>query len=152
MRSLLDSVESTDFAWCRSPSSGPSPSPKCCGRATPTRASTSCWPTRLTYGWRRWTTKTNSSMARPSRSAYASRADLLVYFYARALQILRPDGRLSFITSNSFTRRKYGEKLRRHLPIALTIERVIDFGEAKIFDATVEPYVLIGQKQASGTE
>ena len=34
----------------------------------------------------------------------ASRADLLVYFYARALQILKPGGWMSFITSNSFTK------------------------------------------------
>ena len=38
----------------------------------------------------------------------ASRADLLVYFYARALQILRPGGWLSFITSNKFMRAGYG--------------------------------------------
>ena len=76
----------------------------------------------------------------------ASRADILVYFYARALQILRPGGWLSFITSNSFTKRKYGTKLRGYLPNVLTIDRVIDFGEVKIFDATVEPYVLIGHK------
>ena len=74
----------------------------------------------------------------------ASRADVLVYFYARAIQILRPGGWLSFITSNSFTKRKYGEKLRGHLPNMLSIDKVIDFGEIKIFDATVEPYVLIG--------
>ena len=73
-------------------------------------------------------------------------SDLLVYFYARALQILRPGGWMSFITSNSFTKRKYGAKLRGYLPTALTIERVIDFGEVRIFDATVEPYVLIGRK------
>ena len=77
----------------------------------------------------------------------ASRADILVYFYARAIQILRPGGWLSFITSNSFTRRNYGERLRGHLPNVLTIDRVIDFGEVKIFDATVEPYVLIGHKK-----
>lgn len=79
----------------------------------------------------------------------ASRADVLVYFYARALQILRPGGWLSFITSNSFTRRQYGERIRGHLPSVLTIHRVIDFGEIKIFDATVEPYVLIGSKETS---
>ena len=38
----------------------------------------------------------------------ASRADLLVYFYARALQILRPGGWLAFITSNKFMRAGYG--------------------------------------------
>ena len=76
----------------------------------------------------------------------ASRADLLVYFYARALQILRPGGWLAFITSNSFTKRKYGEGLRKYLADNLTVSTLIDFGEVKVFDATVEPYVLIGHK------
>ena len=76
----------------------------------------------------------------------ASRADILVYFYARALQILRPGGWMAFITSNSFTKRKYGEPLRQHLSTELEIQTVIDFGEIKIFDATVEAYILVGHK------
>jgi hypothetical protein len=78
----------------------------------------------------------------------ASRADLLVYFYARALQILKPGGWLAFITSNSFTKRKYGEGLRDYLANQMTVKTAIDFGEVKVFDATVEPYVLIGCKRA----
>ena len=77
---------------------------------------------------------------------YYGTADLMVYFYARAVQILRPGGWISFITSNSFTKRKYAEKLRSHLPDNLTITTLIDFGEVNIFDATVEPYVLVGRK------
>ena len=42
----------------------------------------------------------------------ASRADLLVYFYARALQILKPGGWLAFITSNKFMRAGYGQGIR----------------------------------------
>jgi len=76
----------------------------------------------------------------------ASRADLLVYFYARAVQVLRGGGQLSFITSNSFARRSYGKKLQQYLSQKLTIRSVIDFGEAKIFEATVEPYVLVASK------
>ena len=49
-------------------------------------------------------------------------ADLLVYFYARAIQLLRPGGWTAFITSNTFTKRKYGEKLRGHLPNSLTVK------------------------------
>ena len=79
----------------------------------------------------------------------ASRADLLVYFYARALQILRPSGWLAFITSNSFTKRAYGEGLRSHLANELSIETVLDFGELPIFDATVEPYVLVGKRETA---
>ena len=54
-------------------------------------------------------------------------ADVLVYFYARALQILRHRGWLSFITSNKFMRAGYGGGLREHLPASLRIQRVIDF-------------------------
>ena len=79
-------------------------------------------------------------------------ADLLVYFYARAIQLLRPSGWTAFITSNSFTKRQYGEKLRSYLPTQLTIQTLIDFGEVKIFDATVEPYVLVGQKVPPTTD
>jgi len=76
----------------------------------------------------------------------APRADLLVYFYARALQLLREGGQLAFITSNSFARRSYGKKVQQHLADELAITTVIDFGEAQIFDATVEAYLLVASK------
>ena len=82
----------------------------------------------------------------------ASRADLLVFFYARAIELLVPGGSLVFITSNSFTKRRYGTKLRRHLAKILTIDTVIDFGEVKIFNATVEVFVLAARKTAVGLE
>ena len=69
-----------------------------------------------------------------------------MYFYARAIQLLRPDGWTAFVTSNSFTKRKYGEKIREYLAGNVSISTVIDFGEVNIFDATVEPYVLVAQK------
>ena len=47
---------------------------------------------------------------------YTGMADILVYFYARALQVLRPGGWLSFITSNKFMRAGYGAGIREHLP------------------------------------
>ena len=77
---------------------------------------------------------------------YAGMADLLVFFYARAVQVLRDGGHLSFITSNSFVKRAYGAGLQTFLANNLAITRAIDFGETRIFDATVEPYVLVGEK------
>ena len=81
----------------------------------------------------------------------ASRADLLVYFYARALQILRPDGWMSFITSNKFMRAGYGAGTREHLPASLRIQRVIDFGDLPLFEANGKtiaayPAVLVGSR------
>ena len=87
----------------------------------------------------------------------ASRADILVYFYARALQILRPGGWLSFITSNKFMRAGYGAGTREHLPASLSIQRVIDFGDLPLFEANGKaiaayPAVLIGSRSKDMSE
>lgn len=74
------------------------------------------------------------------------RADLLVYFYSRAVQVLRTGGQLAFITSNSFVKRAYGAGVRQFLGDQLAITTVVDFGESKVFDAVVEPYVLTARK------
>lgn len=78
---------------------------------------------------------------------FVGTADLYVYFFQRAYQILKDRGRLAFITSNSFTKRSYGKKLMAFLAGKLSILRAIDFGELKVFDATVEPYVLVAKKE-----
>ena len=83
---------------------------------------------------------------------YVGTADLLVFFYARALQILREDGWLAFVTSSSFTKRNYGKKLQECLARQIRLSHVIDFGEAAIFEATVEPYVLVGKKTPPRTD
>jgi len=77
---------------------------------------------------------------------YAGTADILVYFYGRAIQLLRPGGHLSFITSNKYMRAAYGAAIRDHLPKALQVSKVIDFGDLPVFDAASYPAVLVGQK------
>ena len=84
-------------------------------------------------------------------------ADILVYFYARALQILRPGGWLSFITSNKFMRAGYGTGIREHLPSSLRIQRVIDFGDLPLFEANGKPIaaypaVLVGNRSNDSVE
>lgn len=76
-------------------------------------------------------------------------ADLLVYFYARALQILRSDGHLGFITSNKYMRAGYGDGIRALLPTHLSISCLIDFGDLPVFEAAAYPAVLIGRKMAA---
>ncbi len=84
-------------------------------------------------------------------------ADILVYFYARALQILRPGGWLSFITSNKFMRAGYGAGIREHIPASLRIQRVIDFGDLPLFEANGKPIaaypaVLVGKRSDDSAE
>ena len=66
-------------------------------------------------------------------------ADILVYNYARAIQILKPNGWLAFITSNLFMRAGYGARIREHLPDALRMRHVIDFGDLPLFVANGKP-------------
>ena len=80
---------------------------------------------------------------------YHGMADILVYFYARAVQVLREGGQLAFITSNKYMRAAYGDGLRGFLPGKLQIQRVIDFGDLPLFTVAAYPAVLIGTKAKS---
>ena len=71
-------------------------------------------------------------------------ADLFVYFYEKSVKLLRPGGVLSFITSNKYYRAGYGEKLRGFLARELTLHRLIDFGDAPVFEAIAYASILAG--------
>ena len=82
-------------------------------------------------------------------------ADAYVHFYARAVQLLRPRGWLSFISSNKFMRADYGYGIRAHLPASLNIEQILDFGDLPLFEANGKkvaayPVVLIGSRDNAG--
>ena len=75
-------------------------------------------------------------------------ADLLVYFYECATNLLKPSGVLTFITSNKFYRAGYGEKLRGYLMEKLTLHTLIDFRDAPVFNGVIAyASILIGQKE-----
>jgi len=77
---------------------------------------------------------------------YHGVADLYVYFYARGLELLRPGGMLAYISSNKFMRAGYGANLRRLLSEETTLERIIDFGDLPVFEATAYPSIVITRK------
>lgn len=77
---------------------------------------------------------------------YSSMADLYCYFYARAVQILKVDGILAYISSNKWLLAKYGLNLRKLLSNTCEVQSVIDFGDLPIFeDATTYPMILIAR-------
>ena len=76
---------------------------------------------------------------------YTGTADLYVYFYERALDLLRDGGILSFISSNKFFRAAYGQKLRELLA-RQTLHCIIDFGDAPVFTAIAYPTILVLSK------
>ncbi|HWZ94571.1 MAG TPA: N-6 DNA methylase [Opitutaceae bacterium] len=80
---------------------------------------------------------------------FAGRADLYVYFYGLGLHILREGGCLAFISSNSYLNSKFGGKLRQHFLETTRIKALIDFSETKVFDAVVEPAIIVLQKSTA---
>jgi len=79
---------------------------------------------------------------------HAERADLYVYFYARAHELLRTGGVAAFISSNKWLRAGYGESLRQHLLDAQAFRLVMDFGELGVFDtAATDAAIFLWQKQ-----
>lgn len=82
----------------------------------------------------------------------SGRADLYVYFYARALQLLHEGGTLSFITSNKYFRAGYGAKLREVLTNETQVKLVLDFGDRPVFDAAAYPCVVVTSKGRPGVD
>jgi len=79
-------------------------------------------------------------------------ADLYVYFYEKALQLLQKDGILGYITPNKWFKTKYGQLLRNRLK-PLDIQMIIDFFEVKVFDdAATEPQIIILKNRNSDND
>ncbi len=148
---LLGEVESKDFALVQKPFLWPIAFPEVLREGDPNAGFDIVLANPPYVKHEKLDAEDQNSYAEAFPEVYAGKADLLVYFYARALQILRPGGWLSFITSNKFMRAGYGEGIREHLPASLRIHRVIDFGDLPLFEANGKaiaayPAVLVGKR------
>jgi hypothetical protein len=75
---------------------------------------------------------------------FNSMGDLYSLFYERGYHLLKPMGRLCFITSNKWMRAGYGENTRRFFAENTNPELLIDFSGVKIFEsATVDTNILM---------
>ncbi len=73
-------------------------------------------------------------------------ADLYVYFYEKAFDLLAPGGVLCFISSNKYFRAGYGERLRHFLAANGEVLLLIDFGDAPVFTAIAYPSIVLVKK------
>ena len=74
----------------------------------------------------------------------SDRADLYAYFFERGIKLLKPGGRLGFISSSTFFKTGSGAPLRDFLRSKATLETVVDFGDHQIFEGvTTYPAILI---------
>ncbi len=79
---------------------------------------------------------------------YHGVADLYCYFFERGLRLLKPGGRLGYISSSTFFKTNSGKPLRAYLPNAATLETITDFGDLQIFDGvTTYPAILTMQRR-----
>lgn len=84
---------------------------------------------------------------------YTGVADLFVYFYEQASNLLKPGGVLTFITSNKYYRAGYGKKLRGFLAQNHSLHTLIDFRDAPVFNGVIAyASILIGQKEPAGED
>ena len=73
--------------------------------------------------------------------AFLGTADLYTYFYFIGRNILRFGGHLTYITSKTFMRSDFGERLRSMLTSQTRIAEIIDVSEADVFDAIAYPAI-----------
>jgi adenine-specific DNA-methyltransferase len=89
------------------------------------------------------------SQLKADYKTFAGTADIYVYFYERALRLLKPQGALAFITSNKWYRINYGKGLRDWLSTHARILRIVDFGDAPVFEAIAYPTILIATRKVA---
>ena len=73
---------------------------------------------------------------------YTGIADLYVYFFEKGYRLLKSGGALTYISSNKYFRSGYGEKLRQYLGEQATVQHLIDFGDASVFEAIAYPSII----------
>ncbi len=74
-------------------------------------------------------------------------ADIYIYFFEKGFKLLKENAVLSFITSNKYTRAKYGQKFRKFLLQNTQIVEYIDFNGVRVFEsATVDTSILSFKK------
>ncbi len=79
--------------------------------------------------------------------AYTGVADLYIYFFEKGIEILKDNGQLGFISSNKFTKSKYGKKLREYILNNTIFVKYVDHSYDNVFpDASTYPSVIILKK------
>ena len=78
-----------------------------------------------------------------SFDAAVGRFDLYSLFIERGLQLLKPNGRLGYITSNKFMTTNAGKGVRKVISERATIKHLFDLSDTKVFTAAVLPCIII---------
>ncbi len=69
--------------------------------------------------------------------------DLYIYFYELALNLIKPNGFIGFITSNTFTRTSYAEKFRKLFSENSQIINLFNFGDYQFFSGAITRIAIL---------
>lgn len=84
---------------------------------------------------------------------FSGTADLYVFFYLRALQLLANGGMLVFISSNKWFRAGYGEKLRALIAKTTSVRTILDFHDLPVFESAIAyPMIFVAAKREPSSD
>ncbi len=86
------------------------------------------------------------ALQRQFEDFFTNTADISVYFYKRAAELLRNSGFLTYICTNKFMRSGYGRNLRQFLTTDMSLRILLDFGSVSVFDAAVDTCIVLVEK------
>lgn len=81
----------------------------------------------------------------------SDRADLYAYFFELGVNLLKPGGRLGFISSSTFFRTGSGKPLRAFLADKSEIESVVDFGDLQVFEGVTTYPAIVTLRRVGGS-
>ena len=83
----------------------------------------------------------------------SDRADLYAYFFELGVELLKPGGRLGFVSSSTFFRTGSGKPLRAFLAQEGEVESVVDFGDLQVFEGvTTYPAIVTLRRGRTGPD
>jgi type I restriction-modification system DNA methylase subunit len=84
---------------------------------------------------------------------YNGVADLYTYFFELGHKLLKPGGRMGYISSSTFFKTKSGTQLRSYLAEKASLEKIVDFGDLQVFEGvTTYPAIISLKKVLPQTE
>ena len=86
-------------------------------------------------------------------AVYHGVTDLYAYFFELGHRLLKPSGRMGYISSSTFFKTGSGEPLRDYLRQRTSLEQVVDFGDLQVFEGvTTYPAIITLQKLPPSTD
>ncbi|MBK8872986.1 MAG: Eco57I restriction-modification methylase domain-containing protein [Bacteroidetes bacterium] len=89
-----------------------------------------------------------SRLEKAKYRTFSRTSDVYCLFYEQGYNLLKADGILTYITSNTWMRTKFGEALRQYFRKETLTIALINFEDTRIFrSATVETNIILGKKK-----